>query len=323
MKIAVHAFEGVPMFHLSVPLQVFSEAENLGLGESWRINIWSPDGAPVRTAEGVLLDDLNGPEILGEADVIIFPSWPAEFPEVAAELVELIRAGHHRGAMIVGLCLGAFPVAASGIIDGRAAVTHWGAIERFQRAYPQVKVESNAIYIDHGDVMTSAGTASGLDACLHLVRERLGARAATTLARQLVIAPHREGNQAQYIERPLPDESIPGPVSEVIDWMLANLDQPLTVTEMAERAHLSPRHFSRVFAEVSGTTPAKWLLQNRLNQSRQLLESTDLSITDIAREGGFSSAVTFRQNFRAAFSTTPTSYRSRFQETEPDLRGRR
>lgn len=317
MKIAVHAFETIPMFHLSVPLLVFSEVGQLGTAQGWQAQVWSLHGRPVRTAEGVVLGDIHGPEIADHADLLIFPSWPADLPAVDAEITRIIQRAHERGAVIVGLCLGAFPVAASGITDGRSVVTHWGAADQLAQAYPRVRVEPEALYIDHGDVLTSAGTASGLDACLHLVRERLGSRAAAMLARRLVIAPHREGDQAQYIDRPLRGEPVPGPVNEVIDWILENLDQPMTVAAMAERAHMSQRNFTRVFTQITGTTPGKWLTQNRLNHARTLLESTRDSIADIARACGFASPVTFRQNFTAAYSTTPTSYRQRFHENEP------
>ncbi len=316
MKIAVHAFESIPMFHLSVPLLVFSEVAQLGIAQEWHTKVWSPTGQPVGTTEGVTLGDINGTEILDDADILVFSSWPSSLPAVDDELIQIIRWAHARGAVILGLCLGAFPVVASGILDGRTAVTHWASSEELRRAYPQVQVEPKALYIDHGDVLTSAGTASGLDACLHVVRERIGSQAAASLARQLVIAPHREGDQAQYIERPLSYEPVPGPVSEVIEWILQNIEHPITVANMAERAHMSQRNFTRVFTDITGTTPGKWLTQNRLNNARTLLESTEDSISDIAQACGFTSVVTFRQNFAAAFSTTPTSYRQRFHQSE-------
>ncbi|ANE02869.1 GlxA family transcriptional regulator [Corynebacterium crudilactis] len=312
--IAVHAFNTIQMFHLSVPLIVFSEVEHVGATQDWTTQVWSLDGQPVRTAEGVTLSDIYGPEILDDADILIFPAWPANLPAVDPELTRIIERAHARGAVIIGLCLGAFPVAASGIVDNRSIVTHWAAADQLAQDYPQVQVQPHALYIDHGDVLTSAGTASGLDACLHLVRERLGSRTATTVARQLVIAPHREGDQAQYIARPLRSEPVPGPVNAVIDSLLEHLDRPTTVEMMAQQAHMSQRNFTRVFTEITGTTPGKWLTQNRLNHARTLLESTQDSITDIARACGFASPVTFRQNFVAAFSTTPSSYRQRFHE---------
>ncbi|WP_313816898.1 helix-turn-helix domain-containing protein [Citricoccus sp.] len=312
MKIAVHAFSGITLFHLAAPLLVFGEVRRQGLAADWQTTLFSDDGAPVRSAEGVLLDDLAGTEAVAMADLLVLPSWPADLPPVPDSFGTLVRGAHERGAAVAGLCLGAFPVAASGILGEREIVTHWGSSDDLARAYPALPVQNAALYIDHGDVLTSAGTASALDACLHIVRTRLGSAAAAQVARHLVIAPHREGDQAQYIDRPLPGPEGAGPVAEAMDWALAHLDEPLEVAGMAERAHMSTRNFARRFREITGTSPARWLLARRLDDARRLLETTGWSIDRIATSCGFGSAVTFRQNFTATFSTTPTSYRRRF-----------
>jgi transcriptional regulator GlxA family with amidase domain len=312
MRIAIHAFDGITMFHLATPLLVFGEVTRLGLAEDWTTSVWSADAQPVRTAEGVLLDHLTGPEAAAMADLVVFPSWPDDFPTPEAGLLDLIRAAHQRGAGIAGLCLGAFPVVRSGILDRRTAVTHWAGSARLSAAHPAVVVHPEALYIDHGDVLTSAGTASALDACLHLVRTRLGSAAATVLARQLVIAPHREGDQAQYIERPLPPPDGTGPIGETLTWALANLGSPLSVDDLAAHANMSRRNFTRRFRETTGTTPAKWILARRLDDARLLLETTTWPISRIAEACGFGNTVTFRQNFLGAYATTPTSYRRRF-----------
>nr|ARK19474.1 regulator [Streptomyces zelensis] len=311
MRIAVHAFDGITAFHLAAPLLVFGEVARQGLAPGWTTTVWSADGRAVRTSEGVVIDDLAGPAAVDSADLLVFPSWPVDFPEPDGELVALIRGAHARGSGIVGLCLGAFPVAGSGVLDGRAAATHWASAAKLAERYPAVDVHADALYLDHGDVLTSAGTASGLDACLHIVRDRLGSAAAATVARHLVIAPHREGDQAQYIDRPIPDDAA-GPIGETISWALANLDQRLSVTELAAHAHMSTRNFSRRFYETTGVSPAKWILTRRLDEARRLLETTTWSITRISAACGFASAVTFRQNFTAHYATTPTSYRHRF-----------
>ncbi|OIJ69772.1 GlxA family transcriptional regulator [Streptomyces mangrovisoli] len=313
MRIAVHAFDGITAFHLAAPLLVFGEVGRLGLAQGWTITVWSSDGRPVRTSEGVLLGDLAGPAAADDADLLVFPSWPEELPEPDGTMTDLIRDGHERGAGIVGLCLGAFAVAGSGVLDGRSVATHWTAAAELAARYPAVDVHADSLYVDHGDVLTSAGTASGLDACLHIVRTRLGSATATTVARHLVIAPHREGDQAQYIDRPLPDDAV-GPIGETVTWALANLDQPLSVTELAAHARMSPRNFSRRFQEATGMTPARWVLTRRLDEARRLLETTAWSVTRIASACGFASAVTFRQNFTAQYATTPTSYRNRFTQ---------
>ena len=312
MRIAIYAFDGMIMFHLAAPLLVFSESALRGLADDWRTTVWSDEGRSVTTAEGIPLGPLATSQAVESADILIIPSWPDRLPAPDDDFTALIRAAHTRGTMIVGLCLGAYPVVASGVLHGRTAVTHWSAVGQFALDHPAVTVEESALYIDHGDVMTSAGTASALDACLHLVRERLGAAAAATVARRLVIAPHREGDQAQYIETPVPVLDDTDPIGRATAWALANLAEPLHVDDLAARARMSPRNFSRLFRRVTGTTPAHWLLARRLDRARTLLETSGLPVEQVARESGFASVVTFRQRFAAAYATTPTSYRRRF-----------
>ena len=310
MRIAIHAFDGIALFHLAAPLTVFGEVTRLGLSE-WETTVWSEDGGPVTTAEGVLLTHLSGPSCVSGVDMVVFPSWPMHLPPADDQLIALVRQAHGAGAVIVGLCLGAFPVAHSGLLDGRHAVTHWVATDRLAAAHPRVTVDEAALYIDHGDVLTSAGTASALDACLHMVRTRLGATPAATVARRMVIAPHREGGQAQYIARPVAPSTGKG-LGPVVEWAHRHLDQPVTVADLARVAGVSPRHLSRRFKEEMGASPAAWLGTLRLDEARRLLETTDRPISRIARDCGYSSPVTFRQRFVAAFATTPTAYRRRF-----------
>ena len=203
MKIAVYAFDGITMFHLAAPLIVFETASSLGLAPEWRTTSGPTDGRSIRTSEGVVMDDLAGPETTADADVLVFPSWPIELPPPDDDVVAIVHEAHRRGARIAGLCLGAFPVAASGVLDGRTAVTHWAAADALAAQRPAVDVQRSALYIDHGDVLTSAGTASAIDACLHIVRAGLGSAAASTVARHLVVAPHRDGDQAQFVEHPI------------------------------------------------------------------------------------------------------------------------
>ncbi len=312
MKIAVHAFDGMTLFHLATPLLVFGEVSRLGLAEGWEALVFTESGLPVRSAEGYVIGEVSGPEIARDADLVVFPSWLSHLPEPSDDLLRLVRQTHDRGSVIAGLCLGAYPVACSGVLDGRTAVTHWAAAKSMASKAPAVKFDDSALYIDHGDVLTSAGTASALDACLHIVRTHLGSAAAAAVARQIVVAPHREGDQAQYVARPLQDPELDGPLGKTIEWALANLDQDLEVEAMAAHATMSKRNFTRRFKEVTGLSPARWVLGRRLDDARQLLETTSWSIARIAESCGFGSPVTFRQNFLAAYSTTPTSYRTRF-----------
>jgi transcriptional regulator GlxA family with amidase domain len=317
MRIAVHAFHGITLFHLAAPLLVFGEVGRQGLATGWEPVVWTADGRGIRTAEGLRVDDVHGPEAAADADLLVLPSWPVDLPPAGDDAVgSAIRAAHARGSRVAGLCLGAFPVVDSGVLDGRDVVTHWGAVDLLRRRRPGVRVEAAALYVDHGDVLTSAGTASAIDACLHVVRSHLGSAAAATVARHLVVAPHREGDQAQYVDRPMPEPGGAGHLGPTLEWALAHLDEPLSVDLLAARAGLSRRHFTRRFAEVTGTTPARWVLARRLDEARRLLEATTWPVERIARSCGFASVVTFRQNFVGAYATTPSSYRHRF--TQPD-----
>lgn len=311
MRIAIHAFEAMSLFHLSVPSTVFTEVRLLGLDSSWHTTVWSSE-CRVTTAEGVRLDDLPGPEAALGADLLVFPSWHADLRPPGPDVARTIRDAVGRGARLAGLCLGAFPLIDAGLLDGRAVVTHWGAVEQMSTRYPAVHVNADAIYVDHGDVLTSAGTASAIDACLHIVRRELGSEAAATLARHLVVAPHRDGGQAQYITRPMPEPDGVGQLGGTVEWALGHLDRPITVDAMATHARMSKRNFTRRFTEVTGSSPGRWLLTRRLDESRRLLERSTLSIDTIASRCGFGSVVTFRQRFVHAYGTTPTSYRRRF-----------
>lgn len=313
MRIAVHAFDGITMFHLSVPLLVFGEVARQALADGWDVRVWTEDGQGVRTVEGLLVDDVDGPEVIDDADLLVFPSWHTDFRPASEELAGLVASAHQRGARVAGLCLGAFPVVDSGVAGERPVVTHWAAASSLVGRGASTTVDASSLYLDHGDVLTSAGTASAIDACLHVVRAELGSAAAATVARHLVVAPHREGGQAQYVDRPIPDRDEGGQLGPTLDWALANLDADLAVEVLAGHAGMSRRNFNRRFAEVTGVTPARWVLARRLDRARGLLENTDWHIDRVARECGFGSTVTFRQNFVSAFATTPTSYRKRFE----------
>ncbi|GAA5114449.1 helix-turn-helix domain-containing protein [Alloalcanivorax gelatiniphagus] len=312
MRIAVLAFDGITMFHLAAPLLVFGEVGRQGLAAGWGPVVWTADARGIVTAEGLRIDDVAGPEVLDDVDLVVLPSWPTDLPVADEALAAGLRAARARGSQVAGLCLGAFPVVDSGLLDGRDAVTHWGAAARLAERRPEVRVDAAALYLDHGDVLTSAGTASAIDACLHIVRSRLGSEAAATVARHLVIAPHREGDQAQYVDRPVPSSDGVGHLGPTLDWALAHLDQRLSVEDLAGHASMSRRNFDRRFVEVTGTTPARWVLARLLDEAHRLLEATSWSVDRVAAACGFGSVVTFRQNFVAAYATTPTSYRQRF-----------
>ena len=336
MRIAVYAFDGITLFHLSIPQMVFGTVSRLGLAD-WQVSLFTtaselavlpeeaaaleegaspPPTAPsrtatIRTSEGYTLDGLGGPELASEADVVVVPAWFADGRPAGEELCSLLKTAHARGACVVGLCLGAIPLAEAGLIGGRRAVTHWRAFEPLAREHPEIALDESALYVDHGDVLTSAGAASGLDACLHLVRKYVGAQAANEVARQLVIAPHREGGQAQYIERPVPRHADDDPIGSTASWALEHLGEPLPVERLARNAQMSTRSFIRAFRESTGTAPAAWVRAQRVREAQRLLESTDLTVEQVASTCGFGSAVTMRQAFARILSTTPSAYRRR------------
>jgi transcriptional regulator GlxA family with amidase domain len=312
MRIAIYAFDGITMFHLAAPLMVFGELGRLGLASDWETRLWSDEAGSVRTAEGYPVGEVADPSTVAWADIVIIPSWPLPLaPLTDSFRGEVVRA-HGRGALVAGLCLGAFAIADAGVLEGRSAVTHWEMMPEMAQRSPGSQIDASVLYIDHGDVMTSAGTASSIDACLHLVRRYLGSAVATRVARSLVVAPHRDGGQAQYIERPLARAAEDTAISAVQEWALGRLDETLTVDRLAEQARMSRRSFVRQFQKATGTTPARWVLEQRLNEARVLLETTDWGIDEIAAACGFGSGVTFRQNFGSAYATTPTAYRRQF-----------
>ncbi|WP_017584481.1 GlxA family transcriptional regulator [Nocardiopsis valliformis] len=311
MKIAVYAFDGTTMFHLSVPQLVFGEVGRQRLAD-WETVLFNEDGTDIRTMEGYRIGGINDLGAALRADLVVIASWHEDKRPPSAPLAEALRTAHAGGAAVAGLCLGAFPLADSGLLTSRSAVTHWQELDAFSERHPDIAVDRTVLYIDHGDVLTSAGTAAAIDACLHLVRSRLGAEAANRVARSLVVAPHRSGGQAQYIDRPVPEPNRASPVSEALDWASEHLGERIDVDGLARAAHMSRRSFIRAFKETTGTTPASWLRTKRLDEARRLLEVTDLPIEEVAARCGFASPVTMRQNFTAAYATTPSAYRKRF-----------
>lgn len=311
MKISIYAFSDITMFHLAVPQMVFDEVSRLGLAR-WETELFSDRAGSILTAEGYTIGGILGLSATDDADLIVVPSWVDDGRVPSAALREALIDSHARGVVIAGLCLGAMVVADAGLLRERGAVTHWHALDSLSARHPDIVVNSDVLYLDHGDVLTSAGTASGLDACLHVVRSRLGAEAANQVARSLVVAPHREGGQAQYIERPVAMRTSDDPVAKASAWALRHLDDDLSVENLANAAHMSRRSFVRAFRNSTGFTPAAWVRSRRLDEARRLLEMTNLSVDQIAASCGFGNPVTLRQNFVSAFGSTPSSYRRRF-----------
>ncbi|MCM3697655.1 GlxA family transcriptional regulator [Microbacterium oleivorans] len=276
----------------------------------FRIVTPAPGAVPSNLAFSINVDqDLA---FADEADVVVVTPIPREaWASVDERVLDVIRRAVDRGAWVLTVCSGAFAVAASGVLSGRRATTHWRYAETMARMYPDIEVDPNVLYVQSDRIITSAGTAAGLDACLHLLRIELGAEAANTIARRMVVPPQRDGGQAQFIAAPLP-VSTSLSLTPVTDWMLQNLRLDLSVDQLAAKAHMSPRTFARRFKADYGTTPGAWLGRQRILHAQRLLEQTDLGLDAIAYECGFGSAAVLRQNFARVLGTTPTAYRARF-----------
>lgn len=310
---AVLAFPGISPFHLSVPLMVFGGVGVRSVEAAYRVVTVAEEPGAIRTAAGLDLVVGEGLDALAGADLVVIPSWD---PEVApsAALLDAVRTAHANGARVLGLCLGAFVIAASGIAEGREVSTHWSAGPQLAARHPELTVRCEALWTDLGDVVTSAGVAAALDCCLHIVRTELGSAVAADLARSLVMAPHREGSQAQFLSRPIAADRDGDEIDRAIAWAMERIDVPAPLDDWAGAVHLSRRTFTRRFRDRTGTSPGDWLLQRRLDEARRLLEASDLPVDAVAQRTGFGSAVTLRHHFRARFGTTPGAHRRAFAD---------
>ncbi|MDT5104100.1 MAG: AraC family transcriptional regulator, transcriptional activator FtrA [Mycobacterium sp.] len=316
-SVAILAYDGMSGFESGLAAEVFGITElaemfSAGISRPWysvKLCAEEPEvrmlgGATVRTSYG--LDDLAA------ADTVIIPSVRDVTEPTSPALVDAIRTAYERKSRLVSICSGAFALAAAGVLDGRSATTHWIYADLLQERYPDIDVDPSPLYVDGGSVLTSAGCAAGLDLCLHIVRADHGARIANDVARRLVISPHRAGGQAQYIETPVPEPTTDGQIAAGMAWALANLDTPITLDELATQSAMSRRSYLRRFAKETGTTPIKWLIEQRIQASLALLEASSLSIEQIAARVGFESPVTYRHHFVRGLRTTPSEYRSCF-----------
>jgi len=314
-NVAVAIADGVAVFELGVICEVFGFDRTADGFPGYDFAVCAVEPTPLRCSSGFLIDTPYGVERLAEADLIAIPAWPDIDERPPEPLLDALRAAVDRGARVMSVCTGAFVLAAAGLLDGHRATTHWRHAALLAERYPRIDVDPNVLYVDDGPVLTSAGTAAGIDLCLHIVRTEHGAGVANALARRLVVPPHRDGGQAQYVETPVLDHRRGDELSVVLDWALAHLDEPLPVSELASRALMSPRTFARRFRAVSGTTPHQWLLQQRLHRAQQLLEESGESMEEVARLCGFGSAVTLRQQFQRWRGTSPQRYRASFRRS--------
>ncbi|MEU5096499.1 helix-turn-helix domain-containing protein [Streptomyces sp. NPDC020996] len=307
-RVVVLALDGVYPFELGIPSRIFGAADG-----RYEVLTCSVDGGPVRTASDFTVTVEHGPEALATADTVVIASVvssciPAELPaEVAAALARI-----RPDARIVSICTAAFLLAAAGLLDGRKATTHWRLADLFRRRYPHIDLDPDVLFVQDGRILTSAGAASGVDVCLHVVRSDHGSELANSVARNCVVPPFRDGGQAQYIEQPVPAGDATG-TAATRAWALENLDRPLTLTELAGHARMSLRTFARRFHDEVGLSPGRWLIQQRVARARHLLESSDLSVDQIAGRVGFATGASLRQHLHAAIGVSPQAYRRTFQ----------
>lgn len=269
------------------------------------------------TTSGFTVGVTHGLDRLARADLVAVPSWGVR-DDVSPELAQALRSCVDRGATVLSVCSGAFALAGAGLLDGRRATTHWKYAPVLAERFPQVQVDADVLYVDEGFVVTSAGTSAGIDACLHLVRRSFGSATANAIARRMVVPPQRDGGQAQYIETPMP-AATPSPgtqIGDLLGWMQGRLDQAVTVDDLASHVHMSPRSFARWFRATTGTTPHRWLLDQRLQMAEALLETTDISIETIARRTGLGTADSLRHHFSIRRGISPTMYRRVFRRPE-------
>lgn len=310
---AVIAFDGISPFHLSVPCIVFRTNKIDDALPDFDTRVCAAESGILNTSAGFSIQTQHTLDDLADAQTVIVPSWrdTSELPPEA--LLDALRAAHQRGAHIVGLCLGAFVLAAAGLLDGRPATTHWRWADELARRYPKVRVDPGVLYVDDGDIVTSAGSAAAIDCCLHLLRRLHGAEVANRVARLMVVPPYRQGGQAQYIEQPAFAAGAPDRITQVMEWMMQHLNAAHSIDDLAERALMSRRTFTRRFRKATGATTGQWLLNQRLAQAQRLLETTDRPIETIAEASGFASAALFRRSFLQAFGIRPSAYRREFR----------
>ncbi|MFC9742295.1 GlxA family transcriptional regulator [Streptomyces noursei] len=309
-RVAVLALDGVTPLDLAIPTQIFTTRPET----PYEMTLCAL-GPKVATTAGFALIADGCLEQVRTADTVIVPGFEPILPLPNAVLDTLAEA-RDQGRRVVSICTGAFALAAAGVLDGLHATTHWKHIDAFERDFPAVTVDRDVLYVDEGDVLTSAGVCCGIDLCLHIVRRDLGSEVANQIARGLVAAPHRDGGQAQYVPAPV---AVAGEasLSGTRGWALHRLGEPLTLRVLARHAGLSQRTFMRRFTEETGTTPLQWVLNARVGRARELLETTGLSVDQVARDCGLGTAANLRLHFRRTLDTTPTAYRRTFTHSTP------
>jgi transcriptional regulator GlxA family with amidase domain len=316
--VAVVVLDGFSPFELGVACEVFGHDRTADGLPGYDFAVVAGEPGPLRSDAGFALETGVGLERLSTADLVIVSALNdkrqarAEWPEI---LLTELRAVIARGGRVMSVCNGAFVLGAAGLLDGRACTTHWRYARELAISYPAAKVDPSVLYMDEDRIITSAGTAAAIDACLYLVRKEHGSSVANAIARRMVVPPHRDGGQAQFVERPVPTPAA-DLLAEVMEWMERHLSEPMSVDQLASLASMSPRTFARRFVQETGTTPQRWLIGQRILLAEQLLEMTDETVDVIAERAGFGNAAALRHHFRSWRATTPQAYRRLFQGSD-------
>ncbi|GAA3096856.1 GlxA family transcriptional regulator [Streptosporangium carneum] len=315
-RVVVLALDGVIPFELGIPSRIFAMAKGPAGEHLYEVVTCTVDGGPVSTEADFSISVDHGAEALATADTVVIPAThklgpiyrEGRLPQPLAEAFAHIRPG----TRLVSICTAAYVLAAAGLLDGRPATTHWSRTDLFQKLFPQVKLNPDVLFVDDGDVLTSAGVAAGIDLCLHIVRRDHGSEVANSVARRCVVPPWRDGGQAQFIERPIPEQST-ATTAATRAWALERLNLPLPLTELAAHARMSRRTFTRRFRDEVGVSPGQWLILQRVELARRLLETSDLPVDGVAIEAGFGTAASLRQHLQTAIGVSPMAYRRTFK----------
>ncbi len=317
-SVAVPLIDDFAMFEFGVVCEVFGLDRSYAGIEPFDFRVCAIEpGVPIPNPTGAPIIAPYGLEAMDDADLIAVPAARIR-DEYPPELIDALRRAADRGAILLSVCSGAFILGAAGLLDGRKVTTHWRYADALARRFPAADVDADVLFVDDGNLITSAGTSAGVDASLHLVRRELGSATANSIARNMVVPPQRDGGQRQYIERPVPD-CTDDTFTELLGHLTENLDENHTVSGLAERVHMSTRSFSRRFVAETGVSPMQWLTTQRILHARLLLETTDLPVDEVARQCGFASATLLRHHFDAEVGVAPTRYRAAFARREPAL----
>jgi transcriptional regulator GlxA family with amidase domain len=311
-SVSALVLDGLAIFEFGVICEVFGIDRSADGVPNFDFKVCGPEpGKPLQTSVGATITPDCGLDGLVGSDLVAIPAIASQNGGYLPEALEAVRAAADSGSIILTVCSGAFVAGAAGLLDGRPCTTHWMHADELSRMYPTAKVDRNVLFVDDGNLITSAGTAAGIDACLHLVRRELGSEITNKIARRMVVPPQRDGGQRQYIDQPIPVRCSER-FAPHLDWILGNLDQPHTVATLAARAHMSGRTFARRFVEETGRTPMQWVTDQRVLYARTMLEETDLDVDRIAERSGFGTATLLRHHFRRVIGVTPSDYRRRF-----------